>query len=274
MLSPYDYKPSFSKAWNERHPGTGQWIFDCSEFLDWEQADRSCGIWISGIRTSLCNSYFLLIRLTHSVSLIAGSGKTVLASSIVDHIFKLQQGSSLRTSISYFFCDFNNQQSRGTRTILGSLARQILHIFEETPEIDGKLKALFVTNHREPDIEELFALLEQIARLPATAFLLIDGLDECEDSTRCQVLSFITRVMADSQSKIKVIVSSRWDLHIFKASADFRQITLGSAGTCSDIDLFVRDIVDRRFADGSIEVQNPAMIQEIKRALIEKSDGM
>ncbi|KAL0633008.1 hypothetical protein Q9L58_008114 [Maublancomyces gigas] len=252
MLSPYDYKPSFSKAYNERHTGTGQWIFDCQEFLNWKQADGSCGIWISGI---------------------PGSGKTVLASSIVDHMFALQQGSSSMNSISYFFCDFNNQQSRGTRTILGSLARQILHIFDETPEIDEKLKSMFVTNHREPTIEDLFALLECIARIPATAFLLIDGLDECGDSDRRQVLSFIKQVFRDSQCKIKIIVSSRWDLDISNALVDFQQISLGS-GTCSDIELFVRDIVDRRLADGSIETQNPAMAQEIRTALIEKSGGM
>lgn len=208
------------------------------------------------------------------LSLIAGSGKTVLASIIVDHIFTLQRGSSSKTSISYFFCDFNNLQSRGTRTILGSLARQILHIFEETPDIDEKLISMFVTNHREPEIEELYALLECIARLPSTAFLLIDGLDECEDSDRRQVLSFIKRVIGDSQCKIKVIVSSRWDLDISNALVDFAHISLGSAGTCSDIELFIRDIVDERLADGSIEIQDLAMTEEIKRALIDKSDGM
>lgn len=222
---------------------------------------------------SLYNSYYLLISLTNLIFPVAGSGKTVLASSIVDHVFALQQGSSSMNSISYFFCDFNNQQSRGTRTILGSLARQILHIFDETPEIDEKLKSMFVTNHREPTIEDLFALLECIARIPATAFLLIDGLDECGDSDRRQVLSFIKQVFRDRQCKIKVIVSSRWDLDISNALADFQQISLGS-GTCSDIELFVRDIVDRRLADGSIETQNPAMAQEIKTALIEKSGGM
>lgn len=209
--------------------------------------------------------------LTYCVPLTAGSGKTILAAGIIGHIFSLGRTNS---SISYFFCDFNDRKSRQTRTILSSLARQILNVFEETPEIGEKLKSMFLTNHMEPDVNELSEFLLCLSQLPNTAYLLIDGLDECDDSDRREILSFLKKVVRDGQCRIKVIISSRWDLDISNALQDFHRISLGSSGTCSDIGVFIRDIIDQRLADGSIEIKEPSMAEEIKEALIQKSDGM
>lgn len=118
---------------------------------------------------------------------IAGSGKTILAAGIVDHLCLLPRGAG--TSISYFFCSFSDPTSREPQTILRCLIKQILNILDETPEIGETLKSLYLKNHREPTIGELSRLFASVARLPRTAYLLVDGLDECGDSDRRQVLS-------------------------------------------------------------------------------------
>lgn len=209
--------------------------------------------------------------LTHRVLLTAGSGKTVLAAGIVDYVFSLR---ARKTSISYFFCDFNDRRSREAPTILSSLARQILNVFDETPEMGEKLKMMFVTNHREPKIEELSALLTCVAQLPATAYIFIDGLDECEDPDQRQILSFLTKLIRDGQCKVKVIISSRWEVDISKSLGGFRQISLDSSRASPDIAMFIRNIIDQKLEDGSIVIKQPSMAEEIKDALIRKSDGM
>lgn len=201
----------------------------------------------------------------------AGSGKTVLAAAIVDHQFSVPQGT--KSSISYFFCDFNDPRSREPKTILTSLARQILNIFDETPEISERLKSMFETNHREPKINELSELLLSVSQLPTASFLLIDGLDECEDSDRREVLSCLTNLIRKSQSRIKIILSSRW-MDILESLENFRPISLESSRNCEDIELYIRGTIDQRILDRIIRIRKPSLAEEIKNALIQKSDGM
>jgi hypothetical protein len=131
-----------------------------------------------------------------------------------------------------------------------------------------------VANHREPGIEELSRLLLSVTRLPATAYILIDGLDECEDTDRRQVLCFLTKLIKDNQCNVKIVISSRWEMDINKSSADYQRISLESSRTSSDIDLFIREAIDQNLEDGDIVVREPSMAEEIKKALVQKADGM
>lgn len=73
--------------------------------------------------------------------------------------------------------------------------------------------------------------------------------------------------------RIKVIISSRW-MDVFKSLENFGQISLESSRNRQDIEHFVREIIDEKIDDGSIIINQLSMAEEIKRALIEKSDGM
>lgn len=275
-LSDYDYTSSFSDACDTRYDGTGQWLLDSSEFQEWDRADKSCGLWIHGIR-EWCPEPGRFLRkqmmsLTYQISAAAGSGKTIIAAGIIETL--CSRSLSAGTSISYFFCTINDPKSRDPRTIISSLTRQILNIVDETPEIAAKLKSMFPSlAGRAPGIKELSPLLASVARLPATAYLLIDGLDECEDSDRRQVLSGIRNLIRDSKCRIKAIISSRW-MDIVQFLDGFHQIALESSGACSDIELFVRGSIDEKIQDGSIVIKDPFLAEEIKQALIQKSDGM
>lgn len=181
---------------------------------------------------------------------------------------------STEMSISYFFCTFNDPRSRKPQTILSSLTRQILNIFEETGEIGEHLKLMFVTDHRarEPNIKELSALFTSVTRLPAVAYLVIDGLDECEDSDRREILSCLSVLIRQDPYRIKVIILSRWmDSELLE---DFGQISIQSASNCSDIELYIREVIDKKINERSIVIKESSIAEEIKQGLIQKSDGM
>lgn len=204
----------------------------------------------------------------------AGSGKTVLAATVVEHLFPLSRRSkkSMGMSISYFFCTVNDRRSQEPHTILTTLARQILNIFEETTEIADSLRSMFVTSHREPNIKELSVLFASVTRLPSASYLIIDGLDECSDCDRREILAFLSVLMRQIPSGIKILICSRWmDSELLK---NFHQISIDTSRNRSDIELYICEVVDEKIRDRSIVIKEPRMAKEIKECLIRKSGGM
>jgi len=51
-ISDYDYTLTFSNSRKERHPGTGQWLFERPDFKQWvENTTTGTILWCHGIRT-------------------------------------------------------------------------------------------------------------------------------------------------------------------------------------------------------------------------------
>lgn len=94
----------------------------------------------------------------------------------MDFLFNHRTG--VKTSISYFFCDFSDPRSLKPETLLAALIKQILSLAEQTPcSLENELESLFAKNYRKPDIKELFGILRKVIQLNEDAYLVVDGLD-------------------------------------------------------------------------------------------------
>ncbi|KAF8242919.1 ankyrin [Wilcoxina mikolae CBS 423.85] len=227
-ISSYNYRDSFSKALHRRREGTGRLVIDTPEFQQWFKESRSSGLWCYGI---------------------PGSGKTLLTAGIIDHIFSVCQGSAV--SISYFFCDFANRQSLEICTVLRSLIKQILNVFVDkiSPALERGLERAFIESPADPSSDQLFDMLVPITKLySATTYLILDGLDECNDFDRRQLISYLQRLS--------------------------RNRSQATSGTNSDIAAFITQELDERIQQKRLVVRQPGMIEEIQSALIEGSEGM
>lgn len=203
----------------------------------------------------------------------AGAGKTILAAGAIDYLFSHQK--STETSISYFFCEFANHQSLQTRTILGSLIKQILTVFGRiTPEMENNLETIFYNPSREPDTEELYDVLVSVTRLATTTYLIIDGLDECGYEDRRQLLLYLEKLVVKSKSKVKLLISTRDTVDISRSPEMFYVIALEPMRTRPDIEIFISDIIDQHLEDGDLVISQPLMAGEIKQALTDGSGGM
>lgn len=111
----------------------------------------------------------------------------------------------MTTSISYFFCDFSVEESLKASTILKSLIKRILSVFEKIPpEMERNFEERFLNSHREPGIEDLYTMLLDITQIPHTSYIIIDGLDECRADDRKRILTYMNQLMRDSKSRIKI----------------------------------------------------------------------
>lgn len=64
------------------------------------------------------------------------------------------------------------------------------------PEMESKLETMFFGNcRRKHGNEELFQLLVYVVHLSVTAYLITDGIDECKDEGRCQLLPYLNKLI-------------------------------------------------------------------------------
>jgi hypothetical protein len=188
--------------------GTCIWIFNHAKYLSWLAETDLSLLWISAD---------------------AGCGKSVLASFLVDH-HKLHSAS--HTNVCYFFFKADNNEQRdalhGLSTLLhqlymsqASLTRIAEDILKrETPETGIKKLSQIAT---------LWKLIVDSTEHPEarSTICIIDGLDECEENSRKQLIQLIAkyytlpnddhRVQGGVQKKLKLLVTSRPD-NLIKAA--------------------------------------------------------
>ncbi|KAM7203083.1 hypothetical protein V8F33_002431 [Rhypophila sp. PSN 637] len=167
-LDPPTFEDDFERASKERR-GTpsGSWILDNATFQDW--ADVTC----SKHRTLYVNGS-------------PGTGKTIFASWVIDHLKKLQatsQKTGRDISLVYFFFKHSQPNKRTFTAFLLSAICQLLFQDEVLLDIIYQ-RCLSVDQqkvHSELLLRELAATAVASKRL---CYLVIDGLDEClGDST-------------------------------------------------------------------------------------------
>ncbi|KAI9162805.1 Ankyrin repeat and KH domain-containing protein [Paramyrothecium foliicola] len=161
-LNPPDYSTNANHAKKRRHVGTGQWLINSSAFQEWKSGARR-NLWLHGL---------------------AGCGKTVLSTVILDDLQQANPG----TSLAHFF-DFNDLQKQTFNGFLRSIAFQIYLLSGEGTEKLDKLYTSCDSGTRQPDELALVACLDSMMQAIGAVSIVIDALDEC--NTRDEILSWI-----------------------------------------------------------------------------------
>ena len=152
------------------------------------------------------------------------------------------------STLTYFFCDFYDQRSFEIRTILGSLIKQAVSLMDPLPSsIQEKLEDNYQVPQCTPDLVTLFELLESLIQLPEIVYMVIDGLDECSENNRHQLLTFFTRLINLQNRRIKIIISSRPEIDIMRLATKFQQISLGEISTPISRTKYVRNGIGAKF---------------------------
>lgn len=198
-----------------------------------------------------------------------GSGKSVLLANIVDDLNIHVQNRNI--PVTYFFCRHDIDESLKTRTILGSLARQLL-----LGSIPDNVVSDF--NGRPPSVlddDEIVLLLQRALEPTFRAYFVLDGVDECdrdERKTLCHHLHRLQKIFA-----LQVCFSFR-----IEADTD-QELDLGTFVNCSvltipennpDIDGYIYSELERRIESRQLALGNPTIALEIRDALQEGAHGM
>ncbi|KAF5967354.1 ankyrin repeat protein [Fusarium bulbicola] len=150
-LSPPDCSTNANLARERRHPGTGTWLLNSPAFQEWKLGTRQ-HLWLYGL---------------------AGCGKTILSTTILDHLLQIDT----HTTLAFFF-DFNDPKKQKLENPLRSLAVQLYHAGNEGAK---RLLTVFASHddgRRQPDTGALSACINIMIQMAGKVFVIIDALDE------------------------------------------------------------------------------------------------
>jgi len=189
--------------------GTCRWVLNHPQYKDWLQSPEASFLWISGD---------------------PGSGKSVLASFLVDALAEMRRTSNL--NFAYFFFKSDNLEQSSAANALQALLHQLLiHQPDLASEAVSRLPGEALDH-----VSQLWDAIVSLTSLETTrtTICILDAVDECavdlqKDLLRC-ISSFLVRRTAlkpsadglagsdagtnPPASKLKIIVTSRPDNHI------------------------------------------------------------
>ena len=198
-----------------------------------------------------------------------GSGKSVLLANIVGDL-------NLSTArepplVAYFFCRHDIQESLQARTILGSLARQLLRTLSDLEILSENGSNPHIASSTDRILE---SFLKGYSPSQMTYFV-IDGLDECDETER--------RILVDAFQKIQKELKALFCISLrIEPNKSLSFITEQLLATRvvplpeknPDIDAFIEADLNRCLEQELLTIGDPTLIIDIQDVLVAGSQGM
>ena len=183
----------------------------------------------------------------------------------------------------YFYCTRNPAEpERGTPdAILRSLVRQLACSTSDEIIVEP-VKDLYKSREKDGfaagplNFEESTALIIELSQNKPLTIIVIDALDECDFSSRGDLLDALSRILHDSCSLVKILVSSRADADIVCHYSDCPNLQIDASQNQRDIEHYVNSEVEsltnrKKLLYGNISEN---LKQTIKSVLREQAQGM
>ncbi|RSM05159.1 hypothetical protein CEP52_006410 [Fusarium oligoseptatum] len=257
-LSSHNYTSAFNNARNKRHRGTAEWAFNTAQFQNWLTGEGPAVLHVTGK---------------------IGSGKTILASSIVDHLCQIRQPNQF---ISFFFSRFDDPTTLASDTIIRSLLQQLLSV-APMETMDPALASwiadcLQKTQSNFFSLDTLGELYKVASKFTQGWFILIDGVDECEREQRRLLYDFFSRFIntCSGPQRVRILFSSRETTkqEIDGSFGAVERLMTGTSNTSADIVTFAEDVIGTKLTRGELVVRDPDIVGEILKTIASKEEGM
>ncbi|KAI0401054.1 hypothetical protein F4802DRAFT_446628 [Xylaria palmicola] len=224
----------------------GGWLFNEPSVMRW-MSEPNSKLWLSGL---------------------PGSGKTVLAGSVIERVVAACQKN---TAVVFFFCDYKDLETQKLCNILSSLA---LQIGLQNSEAFMMLKRYYDQLHplsglpRQPETKQLVDIIGSMSRLFDKVVVIVDALDECMNDTR-EVVSGITEI-AKAAASISIAIFGQYEDDLSSVLLpEYQHIEI--AAQTEDLALYIGAEMTRRPA---LNLLDPLESNEIRKRLIAKANGM
>lgn len=234
-----------------RHPMTGTWLTGPAGFATWLQNPGS-KMWLSGI---------------------PGAGKTVLAGSVIQEAVGRSYTAD-DIGVGFFFDDYKSEITWDPVNVLGAVASQLAR---QKPGAFDILKGYYDQLHprkgleKTPDPDDLRAMIGEMSELFAQTIIVVDGLDECGETTSRVVDGL--QELATFHSKVSMALFSRNHDEIRSIlESEFDHIEI--AAHTDDVKLYVGAELDHRIQTRRLRLSNMAIKDEIAEKLVERANGM
>jgi hypothetical protein len=182
-LSPIDYVELQSDTFRKHQKGTGEWFLKSTPFIEWLEGKK---------KTLFCPG-------------IPGTGKTMIASIVVNHLKTSFPDD--KTGKAFLYCNYKRQENQEVDHLLASLLGQLAARQSMVP---GPIHKLYDEHRRKGENSRLSQNdireeLHNIIKTYSRTFIVIDALDECEtDHVRSELLSEVYKLQEGSDTRLMV----------------------------------------------------------------------
>src|SRR5579859_3464676 len=240
-----DPSSNHNSARKKHEPTTGDWLLESELFTTWKTV-KNASLWLYGM---------------------PGAGKTILCSTIIDHVKSLCTSDSANR-YAYFYFDFSDAQKQ---TVTGMLCSVIAQL--SVPELPKEVDELYKKcNHgqQQPGEENLVTTLISVLGGSHQTYLIMDALDEC--SERKELLKTIRQVI-QTLAQVNMLVTGREEQDITEGLQGVisNSISLECGGLNADIKRYIHKCLEN---DGEWQTCEPTIKQEVQEALVKGAHVM
>ncbi len=218
-----------------------------------EETSSTRLLWIKGVRECIVCGQTLYCYHAH----IAGAGKTVLSSVIIDDLRKIQNP---RLAVAFFYCELQDPLKRDPTHVLSSLLAQLLRkVPRGKPAVTNLLAQC--PNPQSIHDFDLTELILEFAREFDKTFIVVDAVDECEDLA--ELLPALTALAVE----INVLATGRDNSQIRNEFKGHGKLIIGRDDINDDVRRFVETDVKH------VKTRDPQLLQDITDRLISGAQG-
>ena len=169
---------------------TGQWLLDHKDYKDWRSIPESSALWLNGFM---------------------GSGKSCLSHAVIDDL-KNSNNTQLGQRVAYFYID--GTDARGARDYATKIMRCLLKQLADVGASGKLLKAVtraYEEHAGKGDLtnKQSAELIQEILRGNSTTYLVVDGLDECNEHSQSVLIKCLFQLSSNRTGHVKIFLASR-----------------------------------------------------------------
>ena len=242
-LSSLNFESKQNDIFRRRHAQTGSWFLDSPDFQNWV-TDRAKTLYCSGI---------------------PGAGKTVLASISTDYL--LTSVINENSAVIFVFCNHADEGQQRSVNLMASLLEQLVRRKGVTEKLRMLYQHYQVRKGR-PELQEVSDLMHSTIEKFTKVFIVIDALDECQETERNDFICEIHKLRATAN----VLITSRQIESIELAFRDATRLKIHALD--SDLRTYTesKTLEDRQLA--RYVKEDPSLQTEIVEKIVSNAGGM
>ena len=185
-LTKLDYNSRQSDLISRRQPGTGEWLLQSDKYQTWLNGEA---------QTLYCRG-------------IPGSGKTTLVSILIDQLCTQHRGNP-SIGIAYIYLNFRGKDDQNINDLVACIMKQLVY---RRPTLATSVKDLhdaWSSEGGRPSFDHIYRALESVTKSFTKVYILVDALDECQDSDRCRTRLLDTLSQLQVDTKVNLLLTSR-----------------------------------------------------------------